>query len=372
MLKIGLDSRVLDCQHRAGVARYTHNVINEIVKDYEDQFYLLGGPADHLNHLNRISIDLPNYNFEYANKSIELAGNSSDLDLIFSPFYPIPEQRNFKAVLTIHDLIPLKLEEFYKNTLIHQLMDEFIRKTVEHVEHIIAVSNHTKHDIIELFSVEEERITVIYPGLDNIFLSEQEVESTSKSQAILNKYNINKPYILSVCSFEFRKNLQRILNAYEQLREAHNDNIGLVLVGGGLWPYGELFTNIRHSKYFNDIVITGYIPDEHLPTLYKNAETFVYPSLYEGFGFPVIEAMACGTPVVTSNGSSLCEVGGELAVYCDPYKVDSIVSALEETLFKANNYKEATSFKNWARQFSWKKAGEQTRELLFTTVNSIK
>ncbi|MGM7682966.1 glycosyltransferase family 4 protein [Cytobacillus sp. Hm23] len=372
MLKIGLDIRVLECEHRTGVGRYTYNVMKEIVKNYEDQFYMLGGSIDNFTNLNRIGVEFPNFDFEYANKIIELTGNSSDLDLIFSPFYPIPERRNFKAVLTIHDLVPLKLEEFYKNTLIHQLMDNYIRKTAEHVEHIIAVSNHTKNDIMELFSVDEELITVIYPGLDNIFLSEQEVVSTSKSQAILNKYNINKPFILSVCSFEFRKNLQRVLNAYEQLREAHNDNIGLVLVGGGLWPYGQLFTNIKRSKYFNDIVITGYIPDEHLPTLYKNAETFIYPSLYEGFGFPVIEAMACGTPVVTSNVSSLCEVGGELAVYCDPYKVDSIVNALEETLFKINNPKEATALKKWARQFSWKKAGEQTRELLFTTVSSIK
>ncbi|MGM7681452.1 glycosyltransferase family 4 protein [Cytobacillus sp. Hm23] len=354
---------MLDYQQRTGLGRYTINLIKKLVRGYEDQFDFVGS----FEHLNKVHTELPHYDFEYANKLMALIGNVYDLDLIFSPFFPIPEHRNFKGVLTIHDLIPLKLVECYKDTQVYELMDQYIRNTVKHIEHIIAVSNHTKNDIIELFSVEEERITVIHPGLDNIFLSKQEINNHDKVN-LFNKYNIDKPYILSVCSFEPRKNLDRILSAYEKLRDSHHEQIGWVLVGGGLSLYAKLLSNIQNSKYNSDIVITGYIPDQDLLTLYTNAECLIYPSLYEGFGLPVIEAMACGTPVVISNSSSLREVGGNLAVYCNPYNVDSIFKGLEEILL-CEKRKQANEFKKWASQFSWEKAGEQTRNILFTIAN---
>ncbi|WP_313996886.1 glycosyltransferase family 1 protein [uncultured Paenibacillus sp.] len=364
MSRIGVDLRILDNGNRAGLGRYAYNVTKEVLSLNSDSYELIGSFTDPLlDQANRYRIDLPHHDLDYANQILSLIGRVNDYRVLFSPFYPIPERRTFAGVLTVLDLIPLKLPEIFQHTFIYEFYDKFIRHSVKHANHILAISQCTKNDIVDLFGVDESRITVTFLAADPLFLENRHKMPTDVT--ILGNYNIAVPYILSVCTIEPRKNLKRTLQAYELLRSRIRQRIGLVLVGGLAWKSNELVEEIRASEYADDIVITGYVKDEELPVLYRNAEMFVYPSLYEGFGLPVLEAMACGVPTVTSNISSMPEVGGDAAVYCDPYEIDSIAEALEKVLcdptLRTNLAKRSVERAN---SITWNKTAVKTREAL--------
>jgi glycosyltransferase involved in cell wall biosynthesis len=364
MINIGVDLRILNNAYKTGIERYSYNLFSEICKFEDEKYYLIGEVMDK-NFKNaekfEINIDLPQSNTVLANKMLSLMGYISDLDLLHSPYFPVPKIRTFKGVLTIHDLIPLRVPEWFGNNNVHDFFDTEIRETVKYIDHIIADSQATKNDIIDLFSIDENKISVVYLGVDQSFIN---ILPNQGDNSILEKYDINSNYILSVCTVEPRKNIQRILKSYEILRERHKEKIELVLVGRLGWKYENLLQMIKESKFSDDIILTGYVPDEDLLILYRNAEVFMYPSLYEGFGLPILEAMSCEAPVITSNVSSLPEVGGDSVMYCDPYDVESIVYTIEEIITKPSLQKELREKgKIRAQQFSWKKAAEQTRQI---------
>lgn len=373
MTKIGIDLRILDNVNITGLGRYALNLSEELIKIKEEEYYLIGNfNRLELEKANKILIEFPYGDIESANKLLALTGFLEDLDMIFSPFYPIPERRAFKGIVTIHDLIPLRLPDLFANTGIYNFYDKYMRECAKHVDHIIAVSNSTKQDIIELYEVEEEKISVVHlsGNLKQYYLN-GEAESIEK-QEVLVKYGITRPYILSLCTLEPRKNLIRLLRAYEIIRSKLKENVQLVFVGGLGWKYEELLKEIDKNQFKNSIIITGYVPDEDLPFLYSNAEVFVYPSFYEGFGLPVLEAMGFGTPVVTSNVSSLPEVGGDAALYCNPYDVESIAYGIEQILMSTTLQKQLRE-KGLQRSklFSWEKTAQQTREVFLKCLNEL-
>jgi glycosyltransferase involved in cell wall biosynthesis len=188
------------------------------------------------------------------------------------------------------------------------------------------------------------------------------VRDPARLQAVRQRYGIARDYILSVGSLQPRKNLVRLIHAYVNLRRRDDDvDHQLVIVGKKGWLYQDIFRAARESPFVEDIIFTGYVPEEDLPALYSGATVFVYPSIFEGFGLPVLEAMACGVPVITSNSSSLPEVVGEAAILVNPYDERAIEVALRQVVWNAELRRELSERGlRRAQQFSWRRTAELT------------
>jgi glycosyltransferase involved in cell wall biosynthesis len=237
-------------------------------------------------------------------------------------------------VLLINDLIPVRFAATLGSAENTELFER-IRRSAEWCERILTISQASKQDIIYYWKIPEEKIAVVPLAVSDVFKTTA-VQSgdgwRQEADMVLGRFKITAPYILSVCNVSPRKNLERLLQAYELIRTRRKLNLQLVVTGMRDKNYEEFGRQLSSSPYKQDVIVTGFVPDAELAVLYRNALLFAFPSLYEGFGLPVLEAMSCGAPVVTSMVSSMPEVGGDCAVYCDPHSVESISQALETVL----------------------------------------
>jgi len=241
----------------------------------------------------------------------------------FGPFNLPPE---VKRVTIIHDITPILFPEMHNFTsqLLHQRL---LPKVLKQADKIITNSNYTSEDVVKEFPFVKQKITSIPLGKASIFVP-------SPSESVLAKHGIEAPYFLFVGTIEPRKNLEVLLEAYEKFRKSTQKKYKLVIVGKRGWNVEELMEDIARSPFWEDIIVLGYVERSELPAIYSSATIFVYPSLYEGFGLPVLEAMACGTPVLISNVSSLPEVGGKAAHYFDP---ESVQELFDQILWLSEN-----------------------------------
>lgn len=247
------------------------------------------------------------------------------LNLFHAQYYPTP-RLDIPVILTVHDLRFLHM--FKANRLPRYIYHKIVVPySILQADRIIAVSHFTKKDLLEHFKIPEEKIDVIYNPLPPHFKVAPDKNLLSQ---VREKYRLPESYLLYVGNLEPRKNLGRLIEAYLILRKKLESN--LVIVGTPEWQYAKLFDLVREKHLDREIIFTGYVPDEDLPSLYSLARMFVFPSLFEGFGIPVIEAMACGTPVVTSNVSSLPEVAGDAGILVDPYDAESIAEGISRVL----------------------------------------
>ncbi|MBI3241210.1 MAG: glycosyltransferase family 4 protein [Chloroflexi bacterium] len=267
------------------------------------------------------------------------------IDIYHAPDFTLPPTR-VSSLLTIHDLSFARDPESAAPGL-RAYLNTVVPRSVRRASHIIAVSQTTKNDLIELYNTPANKITVVYEGVDSIF-------KPTPSPAIRAKYGLgDKPFIFSVSTLQPRKNFQRLIQAFARLPADFN----LVIAGGKGWLYDDIFAEAEKPAARGRVIFPGFVPDADLPALYTEAALFAYPSLYEGFGLPLLEAMACGTPTVTSNVSCLPEVAGGAAVLVDPYSVESIATGLKEA---------ATTPEPWVRKglkraagFRWDEAASQ-------------
>ncbi|WP_129595740.1 glycosyltransferase family 4 protein [Anaerophilus nitritogenes] len=230
----------------------------------------------------------------------------------------LPIMKVCKYIVTIHDLIPMIFEdEYLKTSLTKYLYYRRIKRSVYNSDIIITDSEYSKRDIIKYFDVNENKIRVVYLGVDNKFYHEDNIDLIEKVKL---KYNIYGKYILGIGSNEPRKNFDTLLKAYKHLKEKYEIQEKLVVIGKA-WKNSN-------SQLDNDVIFTGYIDESDLPIIYSGATLFVYPSLYEGFGLPPLEAMACGVPVVTSYATSIPEIVGDAAILVDPTDEKSISEAI--------------------------------------------
>jgi glycosyltransferase involved in cell wall biosynthesis len=238
------------------------------------------------------------------------------------------------------------------------------RWEAERADKIIAVSQSTKDDLITLYGIDSKKIKVIYSGVNEQFRQIKKLKSTTPQLIRLKKrYNLPAKFILYFGTIEPRKNLIALIKAFELLRKKYS--IGLVLAGAKGWLYQDIFKAARESKYSRDIIFTGFIEERDKPYLYNLAEVFVYPSFFEGFGFPPLEAMACGVPTIVSVSSSLPEVIGQSALTVNPYHIDEITWAMEAILTNGD-------LRDWfvqkglkqAKKFSWQKCAQETLRVL--------
>ena len=374
-MKIGIDIRTLMESQYSGVSEYTLNLLTEIFRqDQKNQYKLF------YNSGRDISARMPKFDFpnveivasRYPNKLFNnilqrifqwpKIDQKLGVDLFFVPnigFISLSDK--CKKIITIHDLSFLRYGEFFswKRRLWHKLID--VKKIVRSFDCIIAVSENTKRDLIESCGISEEKIKVIYSGIGKEF----KIISKEENNQVKTKYNLPDKFILFLGTIEPRKNIGGLIRAYSQFR---NDNpemsdVNLVLVGGRGWKFKNIFREYENSKYKSDIIWLDYIDATDKPAVYNLASLFVYPSFYEGFGFPPLEAMACGVPVISSNSSSLPEIVADAGILITPNNISELATAIETVLKNEDLRKTLISrgLEN-VKRFSWEEcAGEYIR-----------
>ncbi len=286
------------------------------------------------------------------------------LDALFVPLQTQPFLRpKMKTVITIHDIAFFEFPEYFtlKNRTLLYLFSSY---GIRSADKIVTPSQSTKNDIINHYKVPEEKV-IVTPFAFNkeIF---KPVPEDFNSQEILEKYHIKKPYILFVGVLQPRKNVTRLVQAFNILKKKLQIPHQLVLVSSKGWLYEDILKEIKKSPYKKDIIQTGNMPLSELPKLLWETEVFVLPSLYEGFGLPVLEALACGTPVVTSNNSSLPEVGGDAALYIEnPKNETEIAEKILKVISNKDLQKEMRrkGFEQ-AKKFSWRKCAKQVLKVI--------
>ncbi len=252
------------------------------------------------------------------------------IDVLHSPINVLPGllPRRCAGVITLHDLAFLRFPAVLTRAkrLYHRT---FTVRSIQRATSIIAVSNSTKRDVIELTGVPEERIQTVYPCIDKRF---SYVPGVEEVEAFRRRQGLADGYLLYLGTLEPRKNITTLIEAYARLRSTCALRTKLVLAGGKGWLYASIFERVRQLGLEAEVIFPGFVADDEQALWYSAAAAFVYPSLYEGFGIPVAEALACGVAVVTSNVSSLPEAGADLALCIDPYNVETMAAALYRAL----------------------------------------
>ena len=362
-MRIGFDGNEANVEERVGVSVYTLELLRYFSQQNTQLFdiFLRNTPLSHLPQSSpTLSYHVVWGPALWSRLFLPLSLMKKKLSCFFSPAHYAPAFLNIPLVVTIHDLSFFSFpDEFRKRDLIK--LQNWTKESVEKASTIIAVSKTTKKDIIKRYNIPEEKIQVVYNG----FEKHSFLPSVSNQKKILASYQIeSKEYLLYVGTIQPRKNLTTLFQAFVQLRHQY-PNLKLVIAGKHGWMIEKTLIQIKKLNIEENLVFTGYIPDEELATLYSHARCLVFPSLYEGFGIPVLEAFSFGCPVVASFSSSLPEVGGSGCLYADPLKP----SEFAEKISKIISHKELrTELRKKAKDqlslFSWKTCGKETLKIL--------
>lgn len=268
---------------------------------------------------------------------------------------PLNRQPKVPTVMTVHDLIFELFPEHHK-TLNHLFLTRAMPLFVQRADAIITVSEASKRDLMEHYDTPAEKITVVYEAADAHF----QPPTPEKMAEVRAKYHLPERFLLVVGAIEPRKNYSRLVEALTILRQNHPD-LKLVVVGSKGWLYEPFFQRIEALQASEHVIFPGYVPDDDLPAVYGAATITVMSSIYEGFGLPILEAMACGSPVVCSQSSSLPELGGDVVHYFDPLTIDSMVAGMDAVLGdEALQQKMRLTGPSQAVKFSWERAAQET------------
>ena len=320
---------------------------------------------DREEQLETFRLERPN-RFNWIADQLFLPGlvKKSGADVFFATdfnSYLMPS-KNVKVVAMAYDLIPFLFPEVMDGQpLPVQIGWRINFQKLKSADAVIAISEATKDDLVRLFAVAPKRIHVIHPGIDHDLFNMSNSGDATRADVLLDRYGITGRFLLYVGDSEWRKNLHRVLQALALL----DGDIKLLLVGKRAKGDVVLQGWIRELGLEERVVTPGYVADEDLPPLYGAAEVFIFPSLYEGFGLPVIEAMACGCPVITSNVSSMPEIAGDAALLVDPVNVEQIAETINKIL-NEKGLQSALSEKGVRRAafFSWEKSAQETIALI--------
>jgi len=268
----------------------------------------------------------------------------------------LPPVLRARTVLTVHDLSFLRVPQ-YAHPVLRAYLERVVPRSVGRADLILADSENTQRDVIDLLGVAEERVRVIYPGVEARF---RPVTDPTILATVRTRYRLERPFILGLGTLEPRKNWAGLIEAYARLVERWRVAHDLVIVGGKGWLYEPIFQKVGELGLGDRVRFVGHAGDDDLPALYSLAACLAYPSFYEGFGIPVIEAMACGTPVVTTPVSSLPEAGGEAALYVEPGDSEALAEALERvTCDEGLRAHLRAAGLAQAKRFTWEAAAQQ-------------
>lgn len=334
-MRIGFDAKRAFYNH-SGLGNYSRDVIKTLVHDFPAHEYHLYSPAIknavHFLDSSKVTIGLPTFAKSKILSSYWRSFLLSDrlkkdkIEIYHGLSNELPANINksgVKSIVTIHDLIFIRHPEWYK-PIDCKIYEKKFRYSCEVADKIIAVSKQTKSDLVEFFGIEENKIDIVYQGCNDIFMHEA---TTRKKTEVKLKYNLPENYLLYVGTIEERKNLLQVVRAI------HKGNISspLVIIGKPTSYLAKIKEYIA-SHNLKGITFLHNIPQADLPAIYQNASVFIYPSIFEGFGIPILEALWSKVPVITSMGGCFNEVGGSSSKYIDPKNVDEISHIISELL----------------------------------------
>ena len=377
MLKVCLDGTPLRGK-LSGIGVYTLNIIASLAKLQETEhfeleiyfhpsvknWFLRNFSMPHfLNYYPQVSIlpipvtvadmlaKYPNPILSYFERYLNKPNILHGTDHYVYPF------RKSRKIMTIHDLTFLKYPQ-YSTTIVQGYLER-IKRCLTWTDLIITFSESTKQDIIEYFNIDSNTIKITYEASryssNNIFFNKTELLKRSIN------YDFSVPYLLFVSTIEPRKNVIALIKAFNHLKAQHKIPHNLILIGKKGWKYQSSFEAIRNSKYQQNIYYLNYLSDELLAFLYTKTEAFIYPSFYEGFGLPVLEAMTLGSPVITSNTSSLPEIAGDAALFINPNDFLELAETILKVISDVQLRKELTKKgKERAKSFSWERTARET------------
>ncbi len=364
IMKIGFLSWILDVQ-RTGINNYLYNLVNEMNRaDSTREISLIHFKKSNdpiYKKVNDIVINSFPYN-TINPLSLSRSIKELELDVFHLPSHMFPQvspfymNKDVKKVLTVHDLIPFIFTE--KLPFFYRFWASTLKLIKNRTDFLITDSFNSKNDLIHYLQIPEEKIKVINLAPDKNFKflkNQSEIKDELKS-----KYNINFPFILYVGHVEIRKNIPVLIKSFNQLLKKGITS-KLILIGKPGHGFDEISQTVASLGISQHVIFLGYVPDEDMVKFYNAAELFVFPSLYEGFGLPPLEAMACGSPVITSNTSSLPEVVGNAGFTLDPTDINSFADAMYEILTNDSLRTDMhiKSLKQ-AKKFSWEKTAEET------------
>lgn len=374
---IGVDASRATAAHRTGTETYSQYLIRALLAqgtEHRFRLYFNQSPPPGLFPEAADQLVIPFARlWTHVRLSREMLSAPPDVLLVPSHVLPLIHPR--RCVVTVHDLGYHYYPEAH--TLFQNLYLRWsTRYNARTATRVLADSEATRKDLLRYYGIPEERVVVVYPGHDEALgpVSDQQM-----LEAVRNRHGLNGPYLLYVGTLHPRKNLVRLVDAFavlaarlQSMSEAAGVGVArdvtapyLVLAGSKGWLYREIFDRVRRLELEDRVLFTGYVPDADLPALLSGALAFVFPSLYEGFGFPVLEAMACGTPVVCSSASSLPEVAGDAALQVDPLDTEGWVEAMHQILIDGGL--RATLVERGLKQvqrFSWQRCASQVLQVL--------
>lgn len=339
-MKIGIDGRAAKWYRGTGIGTYTYQLISSLSKVDKKNDYLLFMPESCNSDL-KLDINFQVKSITENNQSsfwdevnIPNILKDKDIELYHVPQNGVglPEEKDCPFIITLHDVIPYKMPETVGDNYL-RIFNEEMPKIVSRCDGIITVSNFSRDDIAEAFNFPKEKIYVTYLAAEDIYRPLDKIEC---SQLIKSCYSIEGDYILYIGGFSPRKNIVGLIEAFSKLKEVYKKDLKLVIAGKQGKSYSIYKQRTEDLNISNSVIFPGFIPLEHLPQLYNAAKLFVYPSFYEGFGLPPIEAMACGVPVIASNVTSVPEVIKDCALFVDPHNVDNICQVMYNALLDSD------------------------------------
>jgi glycosyltransferase involved in cell wall biosynthesis len=365
--RIGINAHLLSPApgyRRAGIHQYIAQVLHNLPLIGGDcSYHIYTRATDLLDKRDGFHIASSNWPTEqrlirilWEQTALPAEAARDKIDLLHSMAFVTPLLGHIPSVVTVYDLSFVHYPEAFP-VLQRFYLQSQTGRSVRNARRVIAISEAGRQDVHKFFSVPLGKIDVVLPGVE----PDYQPLTATKIDEFRERYGLTRPFLLHVGTLQPRKNIPVLLEAISQIDD---DDFDLVLAGAKGWLYDEIFTQVKDLGLSNRVRFTGYVRDQDLPFWYNAARALVFPSLYEGFGMPVIEAMACGTPVVAARSSSIPEAGGEAALYFDPHDVGALAQQLTEVIHK-DSLVERMRYEGLAqaKRFSWQRAGVETAQV---------
>jgi glycosyltransferase involved in cell wall biosynthesis len=360
-MRIAIDARKL---RDFGIGTYIRNILIELSRlDQATEYVVLCRPDDVESgevlgrNFRMVPESAPTYSIEEQIR-IPIALAREGVKLVHEPHYVLPPAIGCRSVVTIHDCIHLMFPQYLPSKLAYVYAKASMWSATRKADRILTVSEASKRDILRFFDVKPEKVAVIHNAIDERFLAPADA---TRMDLVRQRYQLDHPFILYVGNIKPHKNVERLIDAFGRARTAGPDGLKLVIIGDELSRYPALRQAVHRHKLDKQVRFLGFQPQETLAAFYRLARAFVFPSLYEGFGLPPLEAMACGCPVVASRAASLPEVCGDAAYYIDPMDVHSIAEGMYKVLVD-DELRHSLTEKGGerAKLFTWERTAQQT------------
>jgi glycosyltransferase involved in cell wall biosynthesis len=368
-MRIAFDIRKLN---DFGIGTYIHNLILNLASlDQSNQYLLIAYPEEKeefpalpdnfaflCNHTRSVSL------WNQWRLACDLRRNA--VELLHTPHYQVSSFLPCKSVITIHDCVHILFPNYAQSRAVYEKSRKNTRQAIQKSSHILTVSETTRRDLMRLFHIPEGKVTVVYNAIDERTIRDNNHEEQKR---LLERYQIQDPFLLYAGNIRPHKNIARLIEAFSVLKsELRSDDnwksLKLLIIGDELSKHQVLRRTVARSGVQHDVRFLGFVPSDTLKVFYQTAQMFVFPSLYEGFGLPPLEAMANGTPVLTSNVSSLPEVVGDAALLVNPENVFEIAREMKHLLYDTLLRQELIKKGDvQVRKYSWRKAAELVLEI---------